>query len=137
MEQEHFAQFEKDTEEHRKRVQKVCEITLSPNANTREYILATIDTLNTHLGRPVTRPELDSTVLDVVKYRLWDADNDETLNQPLPVIRSVGSVHTEVIYTLGHLSQNGWISLHGSIELTDSGREMLAEFMPATESVKN
>ncbi len=131
MEQDNFAKFETDTEEHRQRVQKVGEITLSPEANRREYILASVDALQTHLGRPATYPELDTVMKDVVKYRLWDADNNGTRSEP--IIKSVGSVRTEVIHTIGHLSQNGWVNSDGPIIITESGREMLDRFIPVVE----
>lgn len=133
MEQDHFAQFEKDIEEHRQRVQKVGAISLSPDATRREYLLATVDKLNTHLGRSATREELDEALTDVVKYKLWDADNDGTY--PGSVMR-IGSVHMDVIFILGHLSENGWINQAGPIELTDAGREMLAQFTPAVVTTK-
>ena len=137
MEQKHFEFFKEDTEEHIELVRQVGSIRLLPNTGRKGYILASIDTINSHIeGGTGTwgLATLEKTLEDVVRYKLWD-----WMDENRPGIggsfqsKSTTHLHREIIETIAHLNSNGLID--STLGVTKLGKSFLKEVtVPETVS---
>ncbi len=136
MEQKHFQYFEEDAREHIELVQTVGSIKLLPNTGRKGYILATIDTINSHIEGGVGTwglAILEKTLEDVVRYKLWDwMDENRHVIGGSFQSKSTTHLHQEIIETIAHLNSNGLID--STLGITELGESFLKE-VTAPETV--
>jgi hypothetical protein len=136
MEQNHFKFFVEDSEEHIELVRQVGSIKLLPNTGRKGYILASIDTINSHIEGGADTwglATLEKTLKDVIKYKLWDWIDGNKYEDSFQGA-STAHLHREIIETIAHLNQNGLID--STLNVTDLGREFLATVIVSVDSTE-
>lgn len=125
MDKKRFDQYRTATYERVSVVEAVASLRIIPGQGRNEHVLAAIDTMNRYLGRPATPKELQTTLADVIKNRLWDIDALDELKEPYTMTEQ--SVEREILGSIRTLDINGLINYGNVIGLSPDGESVLEQ----------
>jgi hypothetical protein len=133
MDQEKLEAFDKVREAEDQLYKNIGSIVLTPDANIRDYVLATISVLNRMQDGPVRNQVLEFAIQGVDNYDLWETDcNGERIIK----YRDPKEMRKDLFVNYRDLQSIGLIeqSTDGAI-LTDLGKHALGSVIPP-ENIK-